>query len=63
MLSFASFPEPILGRFPEFGPGPIQDLKIVFFFLLADVLPDCCVSPGLLRDHQPPRPLMPQDLG
>ena len=31
-LCFASFPEPILGRFPEFGPGPIQDLKIVFFF-------------------------------
>ena len=31
---FASFPEPILGRFPELGPGPIQDLKSYSFFQL-----------------------------
>ena len=33
-LCFAAFPEPILGRFSEFGPGPIQDLKSYSFFLL-----------------------------
>ena len=43
-LCFASFLEPILGRFPEFGPGPIQDLKIVFFF--SPCFPETCAPPA-----------------
>ena len=46
-LCFATFPEPNLGRFSEFGPGPIQDLKIVFFF-----------SPNSLRKSQQHTPIL-----
>ena len=37
-LRFASFLQPILGRFSEFGPGPIQDLKSCSFCLLTGLV-------------------------